>query len=58
MITSGFIHDQFKTNKFLADLLTKIERSTFTLNHNGTRISTCDGLGLELIDRELLNGDF
>ncbi|CAF0758974.1 unnamed protein product [Brachionus calyciflorus] len=52
-IESEFLKGQFEGNKELADLLTRLERATQVVHQNGTTSSTCDGLGLHLIDKEL-----
>ncbi|CAF1000916.1 unnamed protein product [Brachionus calyciflorus] len=57
MIEDEFIDEQYETNKFLAELLTKIERNTMQLLQNGTQVSICDGYGLTLVDKELLKSN-
>ena len=50
-IEGNFLNEQIEANKQLSDLLTRLERTTL---QSGTKKSTCDGLGLHLIDAELL----
>jgi len=47
------LKEQVEANKELADLLTKLERTTRHINSDGTVVYLCDGLGLHQIDREL-----
>ena len=42
-----------EANKELADLLTKIERTTLHRGADGKNAPLCDGLGLHIIDQEL-----
>lgn len=48
-----YLAEQIDANKELADLLTKLERTTVHVNADGTKVSLCDGLGLHIIDKEL-----
>ncbi|CAF0956773.1 unnamed protein product [Brachionus calyciflorus] len=50
IIERKFMRDQFKISTYLENLLTKIERNTLEFAANGTRISTCDGYKLSLVD--------
>ena len=45
--------EQVDANKELADLLTKLERTTMHRNADGSKVALCDGLGLHIIDNEL-----
>ena len=48
-----FIEEKVEEIKQLADLLTKIERATKYVTAAGASKSSCDGLGVHIIDREL-----
>jgi len=48
-----YLAEQVEANKELADLLTKLERTTVHVNTDGSRVHLCDGLGLHIIDKEL-----
>jgi len=52
-IESEYLTEQVDANKELADLLTKLERTTLHRNADGSKMSLCDGLGLHMIDNEL-----
>jgi hypothetical protein len=47
------LSEQVEANKELADLLTKIERTTLHRGADGKNAPLCDGLGLHIIDQEL-----
>jgi hypothetical protein len=47
------LKEQVEAAKELADLLTKLERATASINRDGSKVSSCDGLGLHIIDQEL-----
>ena len=48
-----FLPEQVDDIKEKADLLTKIERATKYVTAAGASKSSCDGLGVHIIDREL-----
>lgn len=49
-IEAEYLGEQVDANKELADLLTKLERTTKGTDGK----SMCDGLGLHIIDKEIL----
>ena len=53
-IESEYLNEQIIANKELADLMTRLERSTMQRNADGTKTCFCDGLGLYMIDKELI----
>lgn len=50
-IEGEYLGEQVDANKELADLLTKLERTT---KNPADGKSLCDGLGLHIIDKEIL----
>ena len=53
-LESEFLGEQVDAIKELADLLTKLERTTMFRHANGNNEKLCDGLGLHIIDKEIL----
>lgn len=56
-IEREFLNEQFETNKYLADLLTELERATMSFKEDGSNFYTCNGRGLHKIDRQLSKKD-
>jgi len=52
-IEENYLGEQVDANKELADLLTKLERTTKHMNMDGSSKYMCDGLGLHIIDKEI-----
>ncbi len=52
-IEGEYLIEQVNANQELAKLWTRLERITLTRSDNGTFVSTCDGIGLINIDKEL-----
>ena len=52
-LEGNYLNEQVEAAKELADLLTRIERATSYITADGAKKSSCDGLGLHLIDEEL-----
>lgn len=54
-LEANYLNEQVEANKELSDLLTRMERATAHVNpETGKKVVTCDGLGLYLIDEELV----
>lgn len=52
-IEGNYLNEQVEANKELSDLLTRLERATYHMNADGSKVALCDGLGLYTIDGEL-----
>jgi hypothetical protein len=52
-LVANYLHKQLDGNYKTASLLSQIERATQVVMQNGTRVASCDGLGVIEIDERL-----